>query len=461
MRLRLLWCLVGATLPLLAARSDAPPLGADAVSQLNGTALLRSWAPPEYPADALRERVGGVVTIRMVVDEKGLVSSARILEAGDTRLGAAALAAAKKWVFSPALDGGVAVASSLDAPVMFLPSAGAGKSAPGRLPPPDQTPQPSPRTDAKASEEYEAEYPGSLLSRKLSGIVRFKCSVTKEGRPTRTRVLLATHADFVLPALESLERWRFTPAMQGDLPIESDIVGEIKFDSGERNPAEVLAANTITAPDGTPPALQPGLLFVADPVAPFGPLIKGEAGSATVIFTVATDGRTRDVAVQAATGPDYGRALAAAVEAMIFSEPMDGQNPASVPLMQHAEFPAVSSEAKDDADPQARLAAAIRAKQIGGSQGLDAALTPLYRTAPVYPASLAPKGNPPGHAEIEFLIDRDGRARLPNVVSATDEAFGWSAATAVSQWVFKPPLRKGQPTVVRVRIPFEFKAPAK
>ncbi len=184
---------------MLPARSDAPPSDADAASQVNGNALLRTWASPEYPPDALREKVGGVVTIRMVVDEKGRVSSARILEAGDTRLGTAALAAASKWIFSPALDNGVPVASSLDAPVMFLPSAGARKSAPGNLPPPDQTPQPSPRTDAKANEEYEAEYPNSLLSRKLSGLVRFKCSVTKEGKPARMRVLLSTHSDFVIP----------------------------------------------------------------------------------------------------------------------------------------------------------------------------------------------------------------------------------------------------------------------
>jgi outer membrane biosynthesis protein TonB len=45
------------------------------------------------------------------------------------------------------------------------------------------------------------------------------------------------------------------------------------------------------------------------------------------------------------------------------------------------------------------------------------------------------------------------------VISATQEEFGWAAATAVSQWVFKIPLRAGQPADVRVRIPFDFKVP--
>ena len=51
-----------------------------------GTALLRTWAPPDYPPEALRENVGGMAMIRMVVDEKGSVASARILDSSDPRL---------------------------------------------------------------------------------------------------------------------------------------------------------------------------------------------------------------------------------------------------------------------------------------------------------------------------------------------------------------------------------------
>ena len=41
--------------------------------------------------------------IRIVVVESGKVARARILDADEPRLGAAALAAPKKWLFSPAL----------------------------------------------------------------------------------------------------------------------------------------------------------------------------------------------------------------------------------------------------------------------------------------------------------------------------------------------------------------------
>jgi TonB family protein len=77
----------------------------------------------------------------------------------------------------------------------------------------------------------------------------------------------------------------------------------------------------------------------------------------------------------------------------------------------------------------------------------------------MYPTALKKNGRPSGQAVIEFVIDRDGRARLPRIVSASDEQFGWAAATAVSQWVFDMPRRNGQPVDVRVKIPFQFKVP--
>jgi TonB family protein len=61
-----------------------------------------------------------------------------------------------------------------------------------------------------------------------------------------------------------------------------------------------------------------------------------------------------------------------------------------------------------------------------------------------------------GVAVVEFVIDRDGRVRLPRIVSATRPSLGWSAATALSQWVFTTPMRGGKPTEVKVQIPIEF-----
>jgi len=60
---------------------------------------------------------------------------------------------------------------------------------------------------------------------------------------------------------------------------------------------------------------------------------------------------------------------------------------------------------------------------------------------------------------IEFIIDRDGRCRLPRVVSASQPEFGWAAAAAINQWVFAPPTKGGQPVDVKVNIPVDFPPP--
>ena len=110
-----------------------------------------------------------------------------------------------------------------------------------------------------------------------------------------------------------------------------------------------------------------------------------------------------------------------------------------------------------ETDADARLVIALKAG-IAGARGLDRALQPLWRIAPRYPAALLAE-KPAGEAMIEFVIDREGRARLPRVVSATHEAFGWAATAAINQWVFEPPVKGGQPVDVRVSIPVNFAPP--
>ena len=63
-------------------------------------------------------------------------------------------------------------------------------------------------------------------------------------------------------------------------------------------------------------------------------------------------------------------------------------------------------------------------------------------------------------ALIEFIVDREGHAQLPRIVSSSDADFGWAAATAVARWQYSAPTRKGKNADVFVRVPIEF-VPAK
>ena len=85
--------------------------------------------PVEYPADLYEQRVSGTVLLRLFVDASGTVvfDSSRIQESsGFPGLDSAALAAASKLHYAPALHNGRPVAAPFVQPVHFRhPSGGA------------------------------------------------------------------------------------------------------------------------------------------------------------------------------------------------------------------------------------------------------------------------------------------------------------------------------------------------
>jgi TonB family protein len=450
-----------APLLVLQAKDSAPPPNPDNSLLADGPAFVREWTPPAYPADALRSKVGGRVMMRIIVDEKGSVTAARVLSAPDHRLADVALVAVKSWKFSPATENGKPIASCLDVPLLFDAAKGTKNWKTAGPLPIEFTPQPVRPTAASAKNAPPGGYPESLTERRLSGRVAFTCIVQPDGRATDLRILGASHADFVLPAFEALGRWEFSPAMQGDLAIASELRGVVTFDSLGSSRADVLAANGITAPDGSAPKNQPLLESAVDVMWPHALLLEGKGGTASVEFTVQPTGNVSDVKIREATYPEFGRALTAAVEQWLFSPALNEGRTVAVTLLKRMEFKPVSIATQEpDKEPVVRLLRLARAGAIRGGGGLDEKITPVYRVAPGYPAALAAGERPTGNATIEFLIDRDGRARLPRIVSATHEEFGWAAATAVGQWIFRTPKRAGESTEVKVQIPVNFSPPA-
>lgn len=455
-RLILPLCAAAGWLSMPAATLDelAPP---DETSEY---ILISGWVPPVYPPDARKEKIGGPVMVRFIADEQGRVTAARVISASDPRLGEAAVAAVKGWEIVPPQEDGRALACCLDVKLEFDPAQPARWPKAGAPPPPDLLPYTAPTINAQPRVTPEGDYPDIMRTSRLSGVVMFHAIVTGEGRIQQPEIIAGSHADFVPAALEALRHWEFTPAMQGDLPLRSEIDGRVTFTAEDVTPAEVLEANGISLPDGGAPGPAPEVKQACDPVWPHGLLLNGEGGTAIVEFTVTPNGAVRDVSVFQATHPDFGRSVAAAVETWRFAAG-DGLPLERVRLRKITTFKRVPPELKESADPVTRLVIALRAGQVGSAKGLDEKLTPIYRVRPRFPESFRGAEAPAnGRADIEFIVDRTGRARLPRIVSATQPEFGWAAATAVAQWVFKAPTRAGEPVDVKVRIPFEFAPPA-
>jgi TonB family protein len=419
---------------------------------------VRSWVAPVYPPEAAGRKQDGRAQVRLVIDATGAVTGVRALRATDPAFAAAAVQSVRQWRFSPALEDGHPVAKCMD---VTLPFRWADRQ---RGPPPAYPPAEvllslawSPRTGPAKIGGGDPDYPDSLLARHLKGEVDVRFDLAADGSMRGVQVLRATHADFIRPALAAAERWKFRPAMQGDLAVPTPMETALEFEVLEPKPVDMLAANGISLADA-PAALdsRPGVRVLVDPVYPYDLLLAGTEGDAVVDFVIAASGRPEAVAVREAARPEFGRAFAAAVECWRFKPAWkDG---AAVPVRASARWHFGAETAAGRA--VARLVQRMRADDTAGmgARGLDGALKPRYQVSPVYPAARAGE-KPAGEAQISFIIDRDGRARLARVISATREDLGWAAATAVERWVFDPPRRGGQPTDVRVSIPFNFEAP--
>jgi protein TonB len=95
--------------PVVPRESD-PPVALNAVS------------PVEYPLAPFQQRISGTVLLRLYVDETGKQNpdSTRVQESsGYPSLDSAALAAAPRFRFAPALRNGIPVATAFTQPVHF------------------------------------------------------------------------------------------------------------------------------------------------------------------------------------------------------------------------------------------------------------------------------------------------------------------------------------------------------
>jgi periplasmic protein TonB len=88
------------------------------VTHVDHAPRLLRMVPPEYPPEAFTKKIEGVVSVEILVDAGGRVARTQITQSVPL-LDAAAVAAVRQWVFSPAIKDGRPVATLATAPVTF------------------------------------------------------------------------------------------------------------------------------------------------------------------------------------------------------------------------------------------------------------------------------------------------------------------------------------------------------
>jgi len=196
---------------------------------------------------------------------------------------------------------------------------------------------------------------------------------------------------------------------------------------------------------------------IAAPVYPFELLARKVTGAASVACMVDVDGKVIRTDVLETTRPEFAAALAAALEATEFAYATREGEPIASVLGFHHRFEFTPDT---PGDPRTELRLLERTQRqptlIGQPAALDRPVRPRAQRAPVFPTELQRRQRE-GEATVEFFLDEDGRPRLPRVRHATDPAFGYAAVQAVAEWTFDPPTTHGQPTVMRVAVPFYFR----
>jgi TonB family protein len=87
---------------------------------------------------------------------------------------------------------------------------------------------------------------------------------------------------------------------------------------------------------------------------------------------------------------------------------------------------------------------------------LDRPVTPLQTVAPPSAQALGRAAAAGGRVVVRFYVDREGRPRMPVIVSATEPGLAQAAVDALSQWRFEPPTLAGRPVAVRAEEEFVF-----
>jgi TonB family protein len=171
-------------------------------------------------------------------------------------------------------------------------------------------------------------------------------------------------------------------------------------------------------------------------------------GYAVVAVTIDDDGRVEDAVGIEASDPAFVEAVVAVTPQWLLV-PGEGdtqprrevlhyrfRSSGAIRLLSHREGAAALFV--ESADDFARVRT-VSAEEVDGG---------LVRLEP--PAD-APFERPAGNASVSFVVDEDGRVRVPVVVAASDAAFGAVALAALKNWRFAPPLRNGEPVLAEVR----------
>lgn len=294
---------IGTLLPVTAVAAETAP---KIVKQVD----------PQFPA-ALRTRgVNGEVVVELEVDAKGNVAAARLVSSSHEELSAPALAAAKRWKFSPGTRDGVAVSMTVRLPVRFQ-----SELFEDTLLQQHESRAPAKPTVPTPRKPIRVVYPFDLALAGETGRAEAACIVDANGYVREAVVSLASAPAWAAAVTAAIEAAVFEPAQQAGAPVEARWDHSFQFGgTGGDAPIDASTAQLIAQlKAGQKPVTARDLDRIpqrksgSSPRLPIGLWREGRGGSATIELFLGPDGR---VLLMRAAKSDDDRLAWAAMTAM-------------------------------------------------------------------------------------------------------------------------------------------------
>ncbi|HVU18100.1 MAG TPA: TonB family protein [Candidatus Didemnitutus sp.] len=326
-------------------------------------------------------------------------------------------------------------------------------------------PEPAPDVPPKVVEAIQPVFTFPFI---LVGSVDIDFVVDSTGRVVNPYIVRSTNPWLERPTIEAILKWRFSPAMKGGEPVAAKASQRMKCDptlyrfpgdsspwKGRKEKGHKSLPDELRWDD--PPVSRDS----AFPYYPREALMKENNGRASIRLRISPAGIVVDSSITKATTPEFGGAALAAIDNWRFIPAKRHGQPCSAIVTINFKFDTVPGTYDVPIAYSTKLAAREllrKTPRIVDLAHLDQAPRAISRRLPPYPSSLRADGKP-GKAEVEYLVDKNGDAQLPVVVSASRPEFGYAAAQAVSSWLFEPPLQHDRPVMTRCRASFSFFPP--
>jgi TonB family protein len=192
---------------------------------------------PDYPDEAVKNKLEGLVWVSLWIDESGKVAEAKVTKTENEIFNQAAIDAGKQWIFKPAIAKGKPIAVWVTVPFRFTLHDGVKAPSPGirlkeRMTTPKSIP---PDENAKVDQgpepikQVHPKYPADAKRDKVEGMVWTKLWVDEKGRVVDVTVTKSDNKMLDAAAIDAARQWSFKPALANGKPVAVWISLPFKF----------------------------------------------------------------------------------------------------------------------------------------------------------------------------------------------------------------------------------------